>query len=531
MSRLAERVRGRSWCLSALVLWLAAAPVAATDADWDAGLDPTTIITSGDGADVRQVLRSLAESIGYGLQLAPAVEGYTQVHVENVPVGRALDAVLEPLGLGYEVDDGVLSVRARGLVSRWFAFDYPVVAREGVGEFQIDARGDEAQGGGGGEAGNQNRSRVTSRSIMAIWPEIMGALQAIVFPGVSFDEEGGEEGGQLSLNVSDESGRRLVVSPMGSLVMVVAEPERVEAVDGYLEHLEASLLRQVAVEVRILEVYLNKDRQTGINWNLFAGEDENGSLTTFDQAENIGEEFFQFVVNSSDVSGILQAIAISGDLRTVSSPRVTTLNNQKAVVRVVTEDVYYEASVEPGIVTNGVATEPVVTYIPRTVPVGVVLDVTPQVGTDQVITLNVHPTISDVVGVVESPNMDSAPVLTIRELDTVGKVRHGETLVIAGLISERKQYTRTGVPLLKDLPLFGRVFGKTRDQKQNIELIMMLTPRLIESGEIDPLSDEVRERLEERLGGAAAPRPEPRAEERGRPSDGPVAVLGGAYLP
>jgi len=503
MNRNECRGRARGPIGLILVLWCLAACTASASvgAGWDADLEPTTIVTTGDGADVRQILRSLAQSIGYGLQMAPGVHGQTHVHVEQVPVGRALDAMLEPLGLGYEVDGRVLVVGRRGLVTRWFSFNYPVTARMGQGEFQIDARGEEAEGSGGGdESGNQNLSRVTSRSIMAIWPEVMSALQALVFEGAQVASETVDEGDRLSLNISDTAGRSLIVNPMASLVMVTAEQGRTDAVAQLLARFKESLHRQVAVEVRIMEVYLDADTQTGINWNLFAGEDENASLHTFSEDDNIGDEFFQFIVDSGDITGIMQAISISGDLKTISTPRVTTLNNQKAVVRVVTEDVFFEAQVEPGIVTNGVATEPVVSYLPRTVPVGVVLDVTPQVGDDQVITLNVHPTISDIVGVVESPNQDSAPILTIRELDTVGKVRHGETLVIAGLISERKQYTRTGVPLLKDLPLLGHVFGKTRDQKTNIELVMMLTPLLLEGGEPDPLADDVRDRLEARLG-------------------------------
>ena len=493
------RLRPAAWILG-LVL-LATAGAASAEA-WDADMEPVTIVTSDDGADVREILRSLAVQIGYGLQMSPSVHGRADVHVEKVPVGRALEALLTPLGLAYEASDGVLAIERMGLVTRWFTFNYPMTAREGLGTFQIDAgREDSQEGGSGGDdSGNQNRSRVSSRAVMEIWPELMSAMQTLVFRGEPVYGETASEEERLALNLSDSAGRDLVVNPMAALVMVTAEPERVESVAQLLSHFKTSLHRQVAVEVRIMEVYLDADSQTGINWNLFAGEEQSADLVTFDEADNIGDEFFQFVVDSGDVRGILQAISTSGDLRTVSTPRVTTLNNQKAVVRVVTEDVYYEAEVEPAVITNGVGTEPVISYSPRTVPVGVVLDVTPQVGDDQIITLNVHPTITDVVGVVESPNQDSAPVLTIRELDTVGKVRHGETLVIAGLISERKQYTRTGIPLLKDLPLLGHFFGKVHDQKINIELVMMLTPLLLDSGETDPLAGELCTRLERELG-------------------------------
>ena len=149
--------------------------------------------------------------------------------------------------------------------------------------------------------------------------------------------------------------------------------------------------------------------------------------------------------------------------------------------------------------SNGVATEPVVNYTPQTVPVGVVLDVTPQVGQDRTITLNVHPTISDVVGIAESPNLDTAPILSIRELDTVGKVADGETLIIAGLMSERKKNVRTGVPLLKDLPLLGYLFGSTSTQQNDVELVMLLTPVLLQGEVIQDLAKAAEDNIKSKM--------------------------------
>jgi type II secretory pathway component GspD/PulD (secretin) len=286
---------------------------------------------------------------------------------------------------------------------------------------------------------------------------------------------------------------------MASLVQVTAEWERVQKVEQLLARLKESLQRQVAIEVRLMEVTLDKSSQTGVNWETLFESEAAGKLQTLDTAKNLAEDFFQFKVDSRRISGVMQAIASSGNLRTVSTPRVTTLNNQKAIVRVVREEVYYLASVEPAIVANGVATQPVINYTPQTVSVGVVLDVTPQVGRDRVITLNVHPTISDVVGVAVSPNQDTAPIISVRELDTVGKVTDGETLIIAGFISERKRNTRSGVPFLKDLPLLGYLFGKTETEKYNIELIMLLTPVIMEGGVGDEMADAARNSLEARL--------------------------------
>jgi MSHA biogenesis protein MshL len=468
---------------------------------WDQELGPVSIVTN-DWVDVREILRSVAGNAGLGLQMAPDVMGDVNVHLENVPLSQALDAILKPTGLGYSMNEGVLVVHKRGMVTRWFKFDYPVTLREGRGELEISAGSEESSGGGGGSGGgegggggqNQNKSHVTSTATMSVWPEVMDALKVLIFQGTNPEASGSESQSAQATSLSDPEGRTLVINPMASLVHVTAEFDRVAQAEQLLIHLQESLQRQVAIEVRIMEVSLDHDQQTGVNWDTFAKSDGNASLTTLGRPANLGDSFFQFVVDSKHMSGVFQALSTSGDIKSISTPRVTTLNNQKAVVRVVKEDIFFKAEVEPAIITNGVASEPVVNYTAQSVSVGVVLDVTPQVSSDGSITLNVHPTISDITGIAESPNQDTAPILSVRELDTVGKVRAGQTLVIAGLMSERTQDTRSGVPILKDIPLLGYLFGKTGQQKTNIELVMLLTPTLLEG---EAIAADVKKTLAE----------------------------------
>lgn len=460
---------------------------------------PVSVITGG-WVDIRQILHNLAEGADLSLQMAPDVQGQVNIHLENTPLEKAIEALCDPLGLAYLVDGSQLVVYKTRMVTRWFNFDYPVTEREGRGELEVSINREGVSGGGGSRSsgeGNQNKSHVTSTATMSIWPQVMDALQVLVFQNSdSIRGAGGGNDQQQAVNLSDAEGRSLVVNPMASLIQVTAETNRVEKVEILLSRMEESLQRQVAIQVRIMEVYLDEDTQTGVNWESLTAGDFEGKLETFSSANHIDDNYFQFVVDGANAGGVFEAIASSGEFKTVSSPRVTTLNNQKAVVRVVSEEVFFEAEVAPAIISNGVATEPVVNYTPLTVPVGVVLDVTPQVGRDGVITLNIHPTISDIIGIAVSPNSDTAPILSIRELDTVGKVQAGQTLVIAGLISERLRHSRTGIPVLKDLPLLGYVFGKTSQEKYNLELVILLTPVLLEGDEADALARADRDRLE-----------------------------------
>lgn len=485
------------WAALAVTLILATGPAAALPtvdavAATAGGDDTVSILTNGP-VDVRSLLQSLADKAGLGLRMGPEVQGEVDIHLENVSLDYALREVTGPLGLACERQGRVLAVGRGGMITRWFSLNYPVTEREGRGELQVSGGGNSASSGGSsgssGSSGseNENKSQISSTLIMSIWPEVMQALTTLVFREAADLQT--QTQNARAVNLADGSGRVLVANPMASLIQVTAESERVDAVASFVERLNESLQRQVAVQVRILEVSLDEQRETGINWSILASNDVEPSLQSVDREAHVGSEYFQFIVDNADITGVLEAIETNGDMRTVATPRVTTLNNQKAVVRIVTEDVFYLAEVEPGIVTNGVATEPVVNYTPQTIPVGVVLDVTPQVGADGVITMNVHPTISDVVGIAESPNRDTAPILSVRELDTVGKVRDGETLVLAGLISERTRAERSGIPVLKDLPLLGYVFGKTSHERYNIELVIMLTPVVLQVDGASPWPD------------------------------------------
>jgi len=146
-----------------------------------------------------------------------------------------------------------------------------------------------------------------------------------------------------------------------------------------------------------------------------------------------------------------------------------------------------------------VATEPVVNYTPQVIPVGIVLDVTPQVGQDRVITLNVHPTISDILRIATSPNEDTQPVLAVRELDTVGHVRDGETLIIAGLIEEGERNISSGVPFLMDLPLLGALFRSTDKQKTSTELVMLLTPVIMDGQRAQAEAAAAAQRIRDKM--------------------------------
>ncbi|MBI3400875.1 MAG: pilus (MSHA type) biogenesis protein MshL, partial [Acidobacteria bacterium] len=183
---------------------------------------------------------------------------------------------------------------------------------------------------------------------------------------------------------------------------------------------------------------------------------------------------FQVGLSQTGFQAIVRALDQQGKVSILSSPRVSTMNNQKAVIKVATDDVFFSQTTQREPLT-GVVTQLVT---PNTITEGIVLDVTPQIG-DDAITMTIHPSISERLGQVTSPNGDVVPVVAVRATDTVVRVQDGQTVVIGGLMEQRSSRNRSGVPGLQRTPLVGRAFRNEDDQETKIELVILLTPTVI----------------------------------------------------
>jgi type II secretory pathway component GspD/PulD (secretin) len=173
------------------------------------------------------------------------------------------------------------------------------------------------------------------------------------------------------------------------------------------------------------------------------------------------------------LSDIMQAISEQGDVKILSSPTISTLNNQKAIIRVGNQDVFF--------ITGAVATQNTVTQIvqPMTIDIGILLDVTPQIAEDGTIIMNIHPSITDKTGEKTTPDGKSTfPLLSVRETDTTVRVRESQTIIIAGLMQEKNEESYIGVPILESVPVFGGLFRYKTNKKRNSELVIMITPYL-----------------------------------------------------
>ncbi|MEK7822147.1 MAG: pilus (MSHA type) biogenesis protein MshL, partial [Planctomycetota bacterium] len=200
-------------------------------------------------------------------------------------------------------------------------------------------------------------------------------------------------------------------------------------------------------------------------------------------------------LRTGDIEHIVEALSIQGDVNVISSPKVSTLNNQTAIIRVGQQKTFFSVSTTT---RPGTSTSTTSTVVPNTITVGVTLDVTPQISQDGFITMNIHPSVTEQVGetsISVSTASASAPILDVRETDTVIRVKDGETIAIGGLMQDKKNLKENQVPILGKIPGLGFLFKEVNNKKTKIDMVIFLTPTILVGERVEDLSTEDIQRL------------------------------------
>jgi MSHA type pilus biogenesis protein MshL len=293
----------------------------------------------------------------------------------------------------------------------------------------------------------------------------------------------------------------LAVNKMASALMVTDFSKNLEVIEKFLQQVERAVSRQVIIEAQILEVTLNDRFQLGIDWRFLpqmtnagfgwtSNQNLTGTTSTIPPSWGVPAATTGLTAGVATLNfvSMLDALAQQGHVNVISTPRVSTLNNQKSIIKAAVEEVYFEITISTS--TGG---PPIITATPRNVTIGVILNVTPQIDADGNILLDIQPSVTEeitrrtqVVGATSSgqPILTEAPVVSVRQAQTVARVRDGQTIVIAGLIRERKRNLDTGVPGLMEIPLLGYLFRTTAEIKEKSELVILITPKLYGESQI-----------------------------------------------
>jgi MSHA biogenesis protein MshL len=458
------------------------APPASVQAALLAPVAQATALRSGPRFDVaakdmpaNEFFLSLMDGAGKNIVVHPEVTGNITFSLRNVTLEEVLAAVRDSYGYDFSRTSYGYQIMPNQAITRTYDVNYLNLQRQGITDTAVSSgqvtTSDNTDSSGGST--NTSTSSTTRPS-----------TQLITTSNVDFWKE---LNSVVSMIVGSEDGNHVVVNPQAGLLVVRASAADQQSVEGFLKLAHSNLQRQVILETKILEVNLFDRFQAGVNWEQFGSNGGAGVAgAALSGIQTVGG-VFSATVTAGDFTGTLQLLESQGEVRVLSTPRISTLNNQKAVIKVGTDE-YFVTDVSASTTTSSTgdgASTPDITLTPFFS--GISLDVTPQIDAQSNVTLHVRPSVSKVTqddteinlgdqfGTLNLPTART----TSRQSDSIVRARNGQVVVIGGLLQSDNENVDADVPWLSALPVVGWLFQQQRKNLGKSELVILMRPQVI----------------------------------------------------
>ncbi len=479
-------------------------------------------------APAQQVFLQIVTGTRYSMLVAPEVAGVVSLNLKNVTVREALDAMRDLYGYEYTTQGNRIHIQPNTLQTRIYQVNYLAAKRNGTSDTRVTSgsisssntagggnngsgsnsstpsNNGSTPGSGNGTATKVNGSHITTDSDNDFWAELRTTLTGLI---------------------GAENGRRVIVNPLSGVIAVRGFPHDLRTTESYLRMTQLIVERQVMIEAKIIEVQLSDSSSTGVNWSAFRNASSHlsagvigpgttlqtpnsttGAITSLLTNAITGAAFgafpgsslvtdganasslFGLAFQSPNFSAMLQFLETQGNVQVLSSPRIASVNNQKAVLKVGTDE-FFVTGITTTVTTSGTG-NPVVTPTITVQPFfsGIALDITPQIDENDQVILHLHPSVSVVAEKQKNLNLGSQmgsfqlPLAssTVSESDSVVRVQDGSIVAIGGLMKQQQANAASGLPGTTDSVL-GTAVGMRSKSGMKSELVILLKPTIIRS--------------------------------------------------
>jgi MSHA biogenesis protein MshL len=502
---------------------------------------PETYSVVVNGVKVQELLFALARDAKLNIDVHPGITGTVTMNAIDQTLPQLLTRISEQVDMRWELNGPNLVITPDTPYLHIYRVDYVNMERLASGTVGVSSQigsgggssGGGSGGGGAGVGGNSSSTTVRNTSDNKFWATLEKNIKDIlhetdkILPGANQQaarpqgaNAQGAQGSPTSpteANVTFREAASVIVNAEASVIFVRATSRQHEKIQEFLDQVMANATRQVLIEATIAEVQLNNQYQQGIDWSvlrtrgltsLSGNQIASGNVNTIPpvipgvtgvapsalpSAPTFPNLLTLAASRGTNIAGVLQLLESFGNVRVLSSPKLSVLNNQTALLRVVDNIVYF--NVQVSLAAGNLNSNAVVATntTPVTVPVGFVMNVTPQISDNDTILLNVKPSTTRLVKFVNDPNpalaaagvVNQVPELRMREMESLIKVNSGQIAVLGGLIEDSVNDVEDTVPLINSIPIIGSLFSSRNRNNTKTELVVFLRPVVVKDPSID----------------------------------------------
>jgi len=540
---------------------------------------PQTYSVVVNEVPVKELLNALARDTRQNIDIHPGLQGLVSLNAVDETLPAILERIARQVNIRFRQEGNTIVVTPDTPYMKTYRVNYVNVTRNisstvnVTGEVGSTAISGGAQGGAAGTSGTSgaggSRTTVTSTTSNDFWEQLRDNVRAILISTARVaataeekaarseeDKTAREEAIRRADAVSragagaadllrsafpqslrpaaslqqTDTGTDVIINPISGTVTVLGTERQHQLVQHHLDNISSAVQRQVLIEATIVEVVLSDAYQAGVNWSRLAvsggvavtqmlggGFAAAAAAAGATAGNSLTIGYQNPTSRVGNISATIQLLQEFGNTRVLSSPKVMAINNQTALLKVVDNIVYFEVQAQQGLITaSGTQTPPTFTSTPRTVSVGVVMGVTPQINEDGRVTLTVRPTISRLLRFTNDPNPslcndtrtncvpNPVPEIQVREMESVLQVATGQTVILGGLMQDEATFNREQIPGLGNIRDVGELFRFRNERVRKTELVIFLRPVVISNPTLD--SDELKffQRFLPQVGSGAA---------------------------